>query len=413
MNGPSDGLDRTLFLSPEPPYPLAGGGPMRTASLLQYLAERSRVHLVTFAEDGSPNPECDLPRGLVDRITTVYLPFHRRDPVSRIYRNTGRVLRGRLPLMDRFGRRESLERVRLATQGGRYSLGVIEHFWGADYLELMRACCDRVVLNLHNIESHLHARCSRTEPWPAGFGHLLFSQPASRLERRLLDKFDLVLAASEQDARAVRRLAPRAEVSVYPNAIPLRDTPHAREEDVIAFSGNLEYHPNVRAVRYFREEIWPELRALRPELVWRLIGKNEAAVRHLIADDPRIEVTGPVEDAVAELARAKIAIVPLLAGSGTRVKIVEAWAAARAVVSTALGAEGLPVSDGENVALADGKRQWIEQVTKLLDFPTERERLGAAGRSAYERDCCWQAAWRTLEESPAALTSHVRSAWAI
>ena len=383
---------------------------MRTASLLHYLSERSRVHLITFAEEGSANPECDLPRGLIDRITTVYLPFHRRDAVSRIYRNTGRVLRGRLPLMDRFGRRESLERVRLATQGGRYSIGVIEHFWGADYLDVMRACCDRVVLDLHNIESHLHARCSRTEPWPAGFGHLLFSQPASRLERRLLDKFDLVLTTSEQDADAVRRISPRADVAVYPNSIPLRQTLRSAEENVIAFSGNLEYHPNVSAVRYFRDEIWPELRNLRPDLVWRLIGKNDQAVKHLVAGDPRIECTGPVEDAIAELAVAKLAVVPLLAGSGTRVKIVEAWAASRAVVSTAIGAEGLPVQDGENILLADGKARWIEQVTKLLDNPTERQRLGAAGRSAYERDCCWQAAWRSLDDSLSSKWSHARSA---
>src|SRR5207249_5012557 len=113
-------------------------------------------------------------------------------------------------------------------------------------------------------------------------------------------------------------------------------------EEAIVFSGNMEYHPNVSAVGFFRSEVWPQLRARWPGLVWRLVGKNPQAVRRFTSGDSRIQVVGPVENAIRELARARAAVVPLLTGSGTRLKILEAWAAGLPVVSTTVGAEGLP-----------------------------------------------------------------------
>ena len=102
--------------------------------------------------------------------------------------------------------------------------------------------------------------------------------------------------------------------------------PPAGDEEAIVFSGNMEYHPNVTAVRFFRQEVWPRLRERWPNLVWRLVGKNPGAVERYTAGDARIEVAGPVVDAVCEIARSRVAVVPLLTGSGTRLKILEAWA---------------------------------------------------------------------------------------
>jgi glycosyltransferase involved in cell wall biosynthesis len=370
---------------------------VRSASLLHFLAQHFQVHLVTFVEEGSPNPEPFLPKGLVDHITTIYLPFHDKRTVSRIYRNTGRLIRGKLPLDDRFTERQSLRRVALATEGPRYEVAVIEHFWCARYLNLLRARARRVVLDLHNVESVLHEGCSRTEPWPQKIGHRFFQRTARRLERSLLAEFDLVLVTSDADRQRVLERCPRARVAVYPNALPLVAIPKAEEEPVVAFSGNLEYHPNINAVRYFHRSVWPLLKAACPGLRWRLIGKNEALVRDLIGDDPQVEFTGPVSDAVEELARARVVVVPLLAGSGTRIKILEAWAAARCVVSTPIGAEGLPARDGENIRIVQGPRQTAEAVLELLRDAPQRERLGRAGRATYEAGFCWSAAWKTLE----------------
>ena len=163
----------------------------------------------------------------------------------------------------------------------------------------------------------------------------------------------------------------------------------------MVFSGNLEYHPNLSAVRFFHREVWPLLRAESPNLIWRLIGKNPEAVRGLVSGDDRIEIVGPVEDAVCELARAKVAVVPLLAGSGTRFKILEAWAAGLPVVSTTIGAEGLPVSHEEHeILLADTGAAFARAVSRLLKSPELGERLATSGRLLLEKEFTWEAAWQ-------------------
>jgi glycosyltransferase involved in cell wall biosynthesis len=179
---------------------------------------------------------------------------------------------------------------------------------------------------------------------------------------------------------------------------------------MVAFSGNLEYHPNITAVRHFRDSVWPLLRKADPDLRWRVIGKNEQAVRPWLAEDERIELTGPVENAIRELARAKVVVVPLLSGRGTRMKILEAWAAARAVVSTRVGAEGLPVEDGVNIRLIDEPAAMADTIRDLVAEPDARARLGRGGRDTFVRSGCWPEAARALERAglggtPEALTS--------
>jgi glycosyltransferase involved in cell wall biosynthesis len=103
-----------------------------------------------------------------------------------------------------------------------------------------------------------------------------------------------------------------------------------------------------------------------------------------------------VSDAVVELARAEVAVVPILAGSGTRFKILEAWAAGTPVVSTSMGAEGLPGRNGDDLLLADTPAKFHEAVTALLANPSLRRRLAAAGRALFERECTWESAWTRL-----------------
>jgi glycosyltransferase involved in cell wall biosynthesis len=224
----------------------------------------------------------------------------------------------------------------------------------------------------------------------------MFRQASLELERAWLPRFSGVLTTSRNDAAAVLAIAPAARVTVYSNAIPLMPLPVSADEEVVVFSGNMEYHPNLGAVRFFREEVWPRLRQSWPGLVWRLVGKNAAAVRRFTSGDPRIEVTGQVDDAVAELSRARVAVVPLLAGSGTRFKILEAWAAGLAVVSTTIGAEGLPVVDGQNLLLADGGPAFAQAVSRVLASPDLRRELGKAGRLLLEKEFTWEAAWKKL-----------------
>src|SRR5205085_7505327 len=121
----------------------------------------------------------------------------------------------------------------------------------------------------------------------------VFGRASLQLERRWLPRYFRILTASAADAVQVRAIAPAARITVYPNAIPLRPQPPRAVENAIVFSGNLGYHPNISAVRFFRAEIWPRLREEWPGLTWRLVGKNPAAVARYTAGDPRIQVVGP------------------------------------------------------------------------------------------------------------------------
>ena len=386
-----------LVLAPEAPYPLAGGGALRTASLLHYLAQTHAVDLLVFQQPGDPDPAGLLPGGLARRVEVLELPPNRRGAAARALRNAARVIRQSPPLIDRFsGFSAAIARY---LEGRRYDLGLVEHFWCAPYWEQLAPLCGRTVLNLHNIESELHHSCSAADRGPAGFAHRLFRQAALDLERAWLPRYSMVLTTSEADASRARAIAPSACVSVYPNAIPAAPVPPPADPsgpDVVAFSANFEYHPNRTAVRFFRQEVWPHLRHRWPNLVWRLIGKNPHAVRNLTSGDVRIETTGPVEDAVAELARARVAVVPLLSGSGTRLKILEAWAAAVPVVSTSVGAEGLPARHGDTLLLAETGPEFAAAVDRLLASPALRQALGARGRILVEQQFTWRAAWKML-----------------
>ena len=343
---------------------------MRSASLLAYLRAKYEVTVAGFT-----------------------VPYHSRSPMARLWRNGWRLVRGVPPLLDRFAGFETQLDPWLT--GRRYSVGIVEHFWCAPYGAALRPHCDRLVLDLHNIESELartHASATRGLTSIAG---RRFAAAYRKLEREWIPKFDLVLAASEEDARRIAH----PDICVYPNALPEIERPVKPERNCIAFSGNLEYHPNVEAVRWFRSRIWPRVRERCPGVEWRLIGRNEHAVKEMVAGDDRITMTGAVDDAVACIAEAKVCVVPLLSGSGTRFKILEAWAAERAVVSTSIGVEGLGARDGEQLLIADDPAAFADAIVRLLGDDVLRRRLGQSGRALYLDRFTWRAAWRKLEEA--------------
>lgn len=385
-----------LLLMPEPPYPLVGGGAIRTASLLHYFARFAQVDVLQFSETGQAAP---LPAGLVRSQQVIPLPHHNRGTAARFARNARRAMRGVPPLIDRFaGYERAIER---AVADRKYDLGVVEHFWCAPYINVVERICAETVLDLHNIESVLHQRCATVTAGLIGAGHRRFGAAARKLESALLPRYSAVLAASEQDAAAVRVIAPDARVHVYPNAIPWMDMPQAAELPRVVFSGNFEYHPNIDAAEFLVTQIWPKIRQLRQGLRLRLVGRGDSFIRHILPkgapEETGIELTGPVPDAAAEIAQARIVVAPLRIGSGTRIKILEAWAAGRCVVATTLGAEGLAAQDGVNIALDDDPVRFAQRVATLSDDMDTRQRFGIAGRRTFEHRYSWDAVWKYLD----------------
>ncbi len=263
-----------LFLSPEAPYPATGGGSLRSAALLEYLACRYAVDLVVFREPGAPDPRDAVPAGIARRIDVIDLPYHSRTFFARAARNAVRYVAARPPLNDRFAGFDAPLSSLLT--GRQYDLAVIEHFWCAPYCEQVQPHAARIVLDLHNVESVFYGRSARVEPWPASAALRRFERACRSLEREWIPRFSLVLATSPSDARLVREICPEAKTQVYPNTIPFTPQPDVAEEHVLVFSGNFEYQPNISAVRFFRNRIWPLLRDRWPGLVWRLVGKEPA-----------------------------------------------------------------------------------------------------------------------------------------
>jgi len=262
---------------------------------------------------------------------------------------------------------------------------------------LLRERTKRLILDLHNVDSAWHHSMADSVHGFAAFGYRRFARAALEFERRWLPRFDDILTTSARDQALVRGIVPDARVSVYPNALPYVAPPPRAERLEIVFSGNLEYPPNIQAVRFFHDKVWPALQSRWPQLRWKILSKNPGAIQSLAASDPRIQLTGFVEDAIAVLAQSQVAVVPVLAGSGTRMKILEAWAARTPVVSTRLGAEGLECRDREHLLLADDPESFTTAVSELLAFPDDRARIGAAGRRLYEERYTWQAAWKALD----------------
>jgi len=319
------------------------------------------------------------------------LPHHSKTFAARAWRNGWRFARGVPPLIDRFAGCEA--QLAPLFHGRRYRVAVIEHFWCAPYAEAIRPHCDVLVLDLHNIESELAATHARAAGGVESILHRRFAGAYKKLEREWIPKFDVVLAASEEDRG---RLGHRKNVVVYPNALPVMELPAVAEENCIVFSGNLEYHPNIEAVRWFASSIWPRIRERNAGLTWNLVGCNPEAIANMVKGYPAIRVIGPVTDAIRAIAAARVVVVPLLSGSGTRFKILEAWAAGRAVVSTKIGAEGLGARDGEHLVTRDDPRAFVGAVQALLDDRARARQLAAAGRALYLDRYTWPAAWTKL-----------------
>ena len=392
------------MLSPEAPYPLDGGGALRTASLLQHFSRDYDVDLIVFQHPGQIIVPA-LPPGLVRSALTVELRRHSNRFAAKAQRNAGRILRRHPPLVDRFSGYEAEIASHLAGQA--YDVAVLEHFWTASYLPLIRRFAQRTVLDLHNVESRWHGSCAEASSFPHAAMHRCFARAAETLEKKWLPLCDLALAASAQDAGRLRALAPDLPVCIYPNAIPFRETeprPAKPSEFVIAFSGNMEYEPNRAGLLWFVTRVWPDLRKRFPALALRLIGKNAQTLPVSVRAAAGVACTGWVADPFVSLEGAELCIAPLLSGSGTRLKIIEAWAAGRAVVSTSIGAEGLAAVDGDSILIADQPVAFADAISRLLLDPPLRQKIANAGRELFQQKYTWNVVSKTLS---ACLTSKI------
>jgi sugar transferase (PEP-CTERM/EpsH1 system associated) len=264
----------------------------------------------------------------------------------------------------------------------------------------------RAVIFTHNVESEIWRR--HAEIQTGAIGRYLYERQHRRMlrfERQTLARFDGVLVVSEADRRTFERLYPgaiRRPAHVVPTGV---DTGYFRpaepcsspESRSIVFTGSMDWLPNEDAMVLFCREMLPLIRRTVPDVTVSIVGRAPTPTVTALARQHGVIVTGRVDDVRPFVRDAAVYVVPLRIGGGTRLKIFEAMAMGKAVVSTAIGAEGLPVTDGEHLLLADEPRAFADAVVRLLGDVEQRRRLEVAARSLVLAHYDWSAVAGEME----------------
>lgn len=247
------------------------------------------------------------------------------------------------------------------------------------------------VLFQHNVESSLWHRLATTESNLAKrLAYKIEARKMTTYERNALSRFHHIIAVSEYDRQQMLAMDSAAAITVVPTGVDTEKytvaPPSTADPPKIVFLGSMDWEPNIDAVSYFCRDIFPRIRAQFPSAIFQIVGRNpHASVRQLAGES--VEVTGTVPSVREYLQQATVVVVPLRAGGGTRLKIFEAMATGKALVSTTIGAEGLAVQSGRDLILADDARSFADATILLLSDTALRHRYEeAAARLAAQYD---------------------------
>jgi len=259
-----------------------------------------------------------------------------------------------------------------------------------------------VVLFEHNVEYQIWQRLAALErrPWLRPLFELEWRKLRAR-EAEMCRQADLTIAVSEDDRRRLEQIAPGIRASSIPTGVDVdyfTPVPAAERPAHLVFSGSMDWHPNEDAVIHFADSILPRIRAEVPEATFTVVGRNPTSRVRDMAERAGITVTGTVDDVRPFIAEGAVYVVPLRAGGGTRLKIFEALAMARPVVSTTVGAEGLGIGPGRHYVAADEPAAFADAVVSLLRDPARRHVIGDAGRRLVETCYGWPTIARAFEQ---------------
>jgi sugar transferase (PEP-CTERM/EpsH1 system associated) len=386
---------RILLITSSLPYPLTAGSKIRVWNLLQIIASQHEVTLLSLldsAHDLQYLPDLEQHCARVEPV----VKRRRRSRVQLLLRLLRTMLRGQ-PTRNGIAYYEELEqKVREVTASHSFDVIQIEQSHMAPYIEFVADGDDTARLitlydtgatqyeRILKVQSNLQGRFWTWLDWL----FLRHWEPAY-----IARHFDKCIVVSQVDEGLLHQSNPVMRLAVIPNGVntaqysPLPEHPGSKE---ILFVGKMNYAPNVDGVLFFYREIFPLIRNQVPQARLLIVGSEPVAEVQSLARDPAVEVTGYVEDTVPYYQRACLSAVSLRAGSGTRLKILESMALGRSVVSTTLGCEGLAVTHGENILVADTQGDFAAQTIRLLNDEKLRRRLVVNGRRLVETCYDWE-----------------------
>lgn len=384
---------RLLFLTPQLPYPPEQGTAIRNYHLIAGLAHRHEVSLLSFTDPEQRLEAAQPLRALCHRLEVVPAPTRRFTDRLR-----GLLLSGWPDMALRLASPAFAARLADWLREERVDLVQIEGIEMARYLDTILSASrrPRVVYDDHNAEYVLQERAFRSDIRQPGRLHAAFYsfiqwRRLRRYEAAICQQVDRVIACSAADAAALRRLLPNLQVHILPNGV---DTTFFRPQAAppvasLVFTGKMDFRPNVDAALWLAHDILPRVRQAHLEATLAIVGQRPSPAVARLAEQPGVIVTGRVEDVRPYIAGAQVYVAPLRMGSGTRLKLLEAMAMGAAIVSTRLGAEGLPVESGRHLLLADTSADFAQAVIALLDAPAQRQALGQAARQLVEAEFDW------------------------
>ncbi len=374
---------RTLVVSGEYPWPLNSGSRLRLDTMLRGLTACGPTDLFSILPIARTDIDPPDPGLGLERVGQITFDDRPPDGLARLHAAVDRYTPFELP------RGDGGESLRALTRFARGRYDLVWYFGIRPLVMTGGMVAAPAILDLVDLEDHkiaarmaipgasLSGPSSRTRQWAARAFSVEEAGRWRRLQQRAGGQVQVTVVCSELDAERARAGGvPRVEVVA--NAYRLVSDPVGRiqvsDPPTVLFQGTLRYPPNAEAARFLVREVGPHLRRLVPDVRIRLVGTPAAGLASL-GDPPAVTLVGQVPDIADELARADLVVVPLRFGSGTRLKVLEAFAQKVPVVSTTLGAEGLGVQDGVHLLLADTPEGLAEACARLLADEALRERM--------------------------------------
>jgi sugar transferase (PEP-CTERM/EpsH1 system associated) len=397
---------RILFLTPQLPYPPQQGTAIRNYNLIAQVAQRHEVHLLSFVDPSHPTTDLGPLREWCASVRSIPAPL--RSTLQRLRT----VATSRLPDIAH----------RLSSTAFRQALGATLQGIPMDVLQVeglemaphglwsqTLPGAPRLVFDAHNAEFLLQQRIFQADVcqpprWLGALYSLIQWQRLRRYEALVCRRAERVIACSPADADALARLVPGLHAAVVPNGVDPQSyraggvTPASLGKQALVFTGKMDFRPNVDAILWFCAQVLPRIRQTAPQAHLYVVGKNPHPRLACLATQPGVTLTGYVEDVRPYIAAAEVYVVPLLTGGGTRLKVLEAMAMGKALVSTTLGCEGIPAVSGRDLVVADSAADLATQVLALLGNAARREQLGRAARAFVEQHFDWQTVTAPLEE---------------
>jgi sugar transferase (PEP-CTERM/EpsH1 system associated) len=395
---------KLLWLNAGLLLPLDKGGNLRTWHIMRHLAARHDITYLSFEDASQTEADRAGMREVCSRLETV----PRTDPPKgtwRFHADVARYLVDALPYaVAKY--RSAAYRARIGELIARERFDVVVCDFLAPAVNVPeRLACPSIVFT-HNVEAEIWRRHAEQASNP--FSKYLLTQQWRRMlrfEESALARFDLTLAVSDADRRTFERLYRRSlqtpahvvQTGVDTGFFKPASTPAERTHMV--FTGSMDWLPNEDGMIYFCREILPTIRQSEPGATLSIIGRAPTPAVKKLAEIPGVEVTGRVDDVRPHIARGAVYVVPLRIGGGTRLKIFEAMSMAKAVVSTAVGAEGLPVTRGRDIEIADEPARFAHSVVHMMRDADARRAIESAARQLVVERYDWSAAAQDFENA--------------